>query len=314
MQPSEGGTFEIAGLNVMYEATRVKSFIVGRDLNPGGRGDGRYYAQGGFSAGSLRPMPTTTPVSGWGNSVNNGCAASEPPCSNGNGGDIPEIPVPDVELPPDQCKQIMAQLIKAWNEQYRKINDDYHKKWDSTREWYKQMAVEFQRIRTQIEREHSQDISRCIDEYDLLMDVCNDINQECTALCEIPELWQACIACLWEYAMCLNFADAWLKGCLKRADELYYKKLADFREALHKAEVQCREAFKTLNLQYFQDMSFFWMDQSEAARKFLGSWCCINEIIDCSPVEDIYYNQETKYPPQGRNDYLDVCRFSQIGI
>jgi hypothetical protein len=69
--PSDRGALEISDTNLMYEGTRVKTWIIGRDVNPGGRGDGGYYAQGGFSAGSLRPMPTVSPIFGFGNSVNN---------------------------------------------------------------------------------------------------------------------------------------------------------------------------------------------------------------------------------------------------
>ncbi len=68
---STRGTLEVSGANQMYEGARVKSWMLGRDVNPAGRGDGSYYAQGGFSIGSVRPSPTTTPVGGWGNSINN---------------------------------------------------------------------------------------------------------------------------------------------------------------------------------------------------------------------------------------------------
>jgi len=67
---SDRGTLELSGVNLMYEGTRVKSWLVGRDLNPAGRGDGSHYALGDFSIGNIRPVPTTTPVTGWGNSVN----------------------------------------------------------------------------------------------------------------------------------------------------------------------------------------------------------------------------------------------------
>ena len=70
---SDRGTLELSGVNLMYEGTRVKSWLVGRDMNPAGRGDGSHYALGDFTIGSIRPVPTTTPVGGWGNSVNNQC-------------------------------------------------------------------------------------------------------------------------------------------------------------------------------------------------------------------------------------------------
>ncbi len=47
------GTLEVSGANLMYEGSRVKSWMLGRDVNPAGRGDGSYYAQGGFSIGSI---------------------------------------------------------------------------------------------------------------------------------------------------------------------------------------------------------------------------------------------------------------------
>jgi len=71
------GTLELSGVNLMYEGTRVKSWLVGRDMNPGGRGDGSHYALGDFTIGNIRPVPTTTPVGGWGNSVNNQAAGFE---------------------------------------------------------------------------------------------------------------------------------------------------------------------------------------------------------------------------------------------
>jgi len=68
---SDRGTLELSGVNLMYEGTRVKSWLVGRDMNPGGRGYGSHYALGDFTIGNIRPIPTTTPITGWGNSVNN---------------------------------------------------------------------------------------------------------------------------------------------------------------------------------------------------------------------------------------------------
>src|SRR3990172_2679931 len=73
---SDRGSLEIAGISLLYEGTRVKSYLLGRDLNPMGRGSGQYYPDGLFSIGSLRPSSTTTAVYGFGNSVNNGCGGN----------------------------------------------------------------------------------------------------------------------------------------------------------------------------------------------------------------------------------------------
>jgi len=115
---SDRGTLELSGVNLMYEGTRVKSWLVGRDLNPAGRGDGSHYALGDFSIGSIRPVPTTTPVGGWGNSVNNQCGGACPPGDGilpdeppNGGGFIPGQPPdddgdngfcwpPDIDYPP----------------------------------------------------------------------------------------------------------------------------------------------------------------------------------------------------------------------
>jgi hypothetical protein len=75
---SDRGSLEIAGISLLYEGTRVKSYLLGRDLNPMGRGDGMYYCQGGFGAGSTRPSPTLTAIGGWGNSVNNSPVNNSP--------------------------------------------------------------------------------------------------------------------------------------------------------------------------------------------------------------------------------------------
>ncbi len=77
-RPPYRGAPEISGANLMYEGARVKSWMLGRDVNPAGRGDGSYYAQGGFSIGSVRPSPTTKPVAGWGNSLKSHVIGSKP--------------------------------------------------------------------------------------------------------------------------------------------------------------------------------------------------------------------------------------------
>jgi hypothetical protein len=74
---SDRGSLEIAGVSLLYEGTRVKSYLLGRDLNPMGRGDGQYYPEGMFSAGNTRPVPNDSPVGGRGNSINNETAGWE---------------------------------------------------------------------------------------------------------------------------------------------------------------------------------------------------------------------------------------------
>ncbi|MEP0814116.1 MAG: hypothetical protein HRF49_05565 [bacterium] len=69
--PSDRGALEISGTNLMYEGTRVKTWIIGRDVNPGGRGLGTYYPHGMFQIGQLRPQASSTPIFGTGNSINN---------------------------------------------------------------------------------------------------------------------------------------------------------------------------------------------------------------------------------------------------
>jgi len=68
---SDRGSLEIAGVSLLYEGTRVKSYLLGRDLNPAGRGLGDYYPQGMFGAGGLRPVCTPNFIAGYGNSINN---------------------------------------------------------------------------------------------------------------------------------------------------------------------------------------------------------------------------------------------------
>jgi hypothetical protein len=81
--PAERGNLEYAGLSLLYEGNRVKSALLGRDLNPLGRGDGVHYA-----AGAFRMYNASTPnVGAWfkrfgtGNSVNN-----QHQCGGGCGG------------------------------------------------------------------------------------------------------------------------------------------------------------------------------------------------------------------------------------
>ena len=81
---SDRGSLEIAGVSLLYEGTRVKSYLLGRDLNPMGRGDGSLYAEGMFSAGNTRPRPNSKSIGGKGNSVNNSYC---PPGGGCGGGD-----------------------------------------------------------------------------------------------------------------------------------------------------------------------------------------------------------------------------------
>ncbi|MEP0815472.1 MAG: hypothetical protein HRF49_12535 [bacterium] len=70
--PSDRGALEISGTNLMYEGTRVKTWIIGRDVNPGGRGNGVHFAHGMFTCGTTRSPATVYLLAGWGNSINNG--------------------------------------------------------------------------------------------------------------------------------------------------------------------------------------------------------------------------------------------------
>jgi hypothetical protein len=71
--PAERGNLEYAGLALVYEGNRVKSALLGRDLNPLGRGDGGFYFSGAvkFSAVSAGSLRSWNVMVGTGNSVNN---------------------------------------------------------------------------------------------------------------------------------------------------------------------------------------------------------------------------------------------------
>ena len=70
--PSANGSFEAAAISLNYEGTRVKSALIGRDLNPMGRGDGVYYFAGAISIKVLPALEgNSVYVKGTGNSVNN---------------------------------------------------------------------------------------------------------------------------------------------------------------------------------------------------------------------------------------------------
>jgi len=74
----EAGRWKLAATDLEYEVTRVKSPVLGRDLNPMGRGDGTYYCNGGNLApsGSIaimgaRPSLVGEIAYGFGSAVNN---------------------------------------------------------------------------------------------------------------------------------------------------------------------------------------------------------------------------------------------------
>ncbi len=67
---------QLAATDLEYEVTRVKSPVLGRDLNPLGRGDGTYYCNGGNRGGCLaiyraKPVFAGNVASGYGNDINN---------------------------------------------------------------------------------------------------------------------------------------------------------------------------------------------------------------------------------------------------
>jgi hypothetical protein len=68
---------QLAATDLEYEGTRVKSPVIGRDMNPMGRGDGTYYANGGNALGGsvtiygARPPFIGEKAYGQGNGVNN---------------------------------------------------------------------------------------------------------------------------------------------------------------------------------------------------------------------------------------------------
>jgi hypothetical protein len=69
--PAERGNLEYAGLSLVYEGNRVKSALLGRDLNPLGRGDTSFYPVGALSLKNVTPKGLTYVWMGNGNSVNN---------------------------------------------------------------------------------------------------------------------------------------------------------------------------------------------------------------------------------------------------
>jgi len=69
---------QLAATDLEYEVTRVKSPVLGRDLNPMGRGDGTYYCNGGnfvpggsLAVGGVKPGAMGLKAGGYGNSIGN---------------------------------------------------------------------------------------------------------------------------------------------------------------------------------------------------------------------------------------------------
>jgi len=82
----EAGHWKLAATDLEYEVTRVKSPVLGRDLNPMGRGDGTYYCNGGNDVASASVAITRAKAplvgevtTGFGNSVNNALPPEPPP-------------------------------------------------------------------------------------------------------------------------------------------------------------------------------------------------------------------------------------------
>jgi len=68
---------QLGATDLEYEVTRVKSPVIGRDMNPMGRGDGTYYCNGGNTRGrklmieGAKPRFLGSITTGYGSSVNN---------------------------------------------------------------------------------------------------------------------------------------------------------------------------------------------------------------------------------------------------
>ncbi len=122
----------LAATDLEYEGTRVKSPILGRDLNPMGRGDGTYYTDGGNTHGGSvainRIRPSWAPGhvrSGYGSSINNqgpggGNGQSCPSVTNDNRCwciDCFECPsgMPKNIGNPRDCCEAIANSCVAWD-------------------------------------------------------------------------------------------------------------------------------------------------------------------------------------------------------
>ncbi len=103
--PYTNHALNLAQTDLEFEVTRVKSPVLGRDLNPMGRGDGTYYCNGGNYALSASlairgamPRSVGERAFGFGNDVNNQCGSPGP--------SYPLLvqkyqPRPPIYLPPD---------------------------------------------------------------------------------------------------------------------------------------------------------------------------------------------------------------------
>ena len=105
----EAGRWKLAATDLEYEVTRVKSPVLGRDLNPMGRGDGIYYANGGNAAlsssvavRSAKPRLTGESAIGFGSSVNNQCCGAGAGSAGGASppGEFPRIPIHPINNDP----------------------------------------------------------------------------------------------------------------------------------------------------------------------------------------------------------------------
>ena len=102
---SANGSFEAAAISLNYEGTRVKSALIGRDLNPMGRGDGIYYFAGAMSTTATLPNLGTNHHPGTGNSVNN--------CGQCGGGKAMNLTHPIPKITTDE------NCMNKWAEDYK---------------------------------------------------------------------------------------------------------------------------------------------------------------------------------------------------
>jgi hypothetical protein len=108
----EKGRIGIFGTTQSYAGSsgRVTHELIGRDLNPLGRGDGNAYVAGALNLGSVYPMlPESMAISGTGNSVNNcgqlgGDEEVLPPGIDYDG-DLPELELDPEPQPPGEIPQ-----------------------------------------------------------------------------------------------------------------------------------------------------------------------------------------------------------------
>jgi len=109
----------LAATDLEYEVTRVKSPVLGRDLNPLGRGDGTYYCNGGnatlsssVAVRSAKPRLTGESAIGFGSSVNNQCCGAGAGSAGGASppGEFPRIPIHPINNDPATHRR----LKKPW--------------------------------------------------------------------------------------------------------------------------------------------------------------------------------------------------------